>query len=110
MPAITRRALLSTGPFILSAKAKQTNLLFLMSDQHQRAASGCYGHTEAKTPHIDEIARNGIRFNRTYCQAPVCVPSRGSLITGVYPHAHGARILQDPLSAEARTIAHFFGE
>ena len=111
MHSISRRSLLATGPAILTARSRRpANLLFLMSDQHQRAASGCYGHEEVRTPHIDEIARNGIRFDSTYCQAPVCVPSRGSLVTGLYPHAHGARILRDPLPAAARTIAHFFKE
>ena len=86
------------------------NILFICSDQHQTAASGCYGHPEAQTPNIDRIAASGIRFNRAYCQSPVCVPARGSIITGQYPHIHGARILADPLPADARTIAHHFAE
>lgn len=100
----------STGPFVLSAQNSRLNVLFLMSDQHQREASGCYGSTEVKTPHIDEIAVRGVRFDRAYCQAPVCVPARGSIVTGKYAHSHGARILQDPLPADARTVAHFFKE
>ncbi|MCZ6634802.1 MAG: sulfatase-like hydrolase/transferase [bacterium] len=84
------------------------NILFLCSDQHQAAASGCYGHTEVHTPNIDKLARTGIRFDRAYCQSPVCVPSRGSIITGVYPHTHGARILQDALPTDTYTIAHHF--
>lgn len=98
----------SAGPFFLYSQTQRANLLFLCSDQHQTAASGCYGHREVHTPHIDEIAAEGVRFERTYCQSPVCVPSRGSIVTGVYPHSHGARILQDPLPAGARTVAHFF--
>ena len=84
------------------------NVLFLCSDQHQTAASGCYGSTEVRTPNIDAIAKTGTRFDHTYCQSPVCVPSRGSIVTGVYPHQHTAKILQDPLPNEARTVAHFF--
>ena len=90
--------------------ADRPNVLFICSDQHQTAASGCYGHREVKTPNIDRIAEAGIRFNRAYCQSPVCVPARGSIITGQYPHTHGARILQDPLPADARTIAHHFAD
>lgn len=86
------------------------NILFFCSDQHQTAASGCYGHAEAQTPNIDRIAASGIRFNRAYCQSPVCVPARGSIITAQYPHTHGARILQDALSPNTRTIAHHFAE
>ena len=50
---------------------RQTDLLFIMSDQHQREASGCYGSREVKTPHIDAIASKAVGFDRTYCQAPV---------------------------------------
>jgi choline-sulfatase len=100
---IPRRNFLTTAAAPFLAK-------FLMSDQHQREASGCYGSTEVRTPHIDEIARRAVRFDRAYCQAPVCVPSRGSLITGQYAHKHGARILADALPEEARTIGHFFRE
>lgn len=110
---MTRRGFLATasaGPFIARAAESRFNLLFLCSDQHQREASGCYGSGEVATPHIDEIARSATRFDRTYCQAPVCVPSRGSIVTGIYPHNHGARILEDPLPKDARTIGHFFRE
>lgn len=110
----TRRQLLqgvssvSAGPLILRGRTKPKNLLFIMSDQHLKTASGCYGNTEVKTPNIDEIARGGIRFKSAYCQAPVCVPSRGSIVTGLYPHRHGARVLKDPLPANSRTVGHYF--
>ena len=108
--AIRALAAASAGPFFAFAKSRRANLLFLCSDQHQAAASGCYGHHQALTPHIDEIASEGVRFERAYCQAPVCVPSRGSIITGNYPSRHGARILGDALSRDARTAAHYFAD
>ena len=46
---------MAAGPYVLSGQPRQTNLLFIMSDQHQREASGCYGSREVKTPHIDAI-------------------------------------------------------
>ncbi|MBK5291304.1 MAG: sulfatase-like hydrolase/transferase [Acidobacteriia bacterium] len=100
----------TAGPYVLRGQSRRANLLFIMSDQHQREASGCYGSKEVRTPRIDEIASRGVRFDHAYCQAPVCVPARGSMITGQYPHGHGARILADPLPDDARTIAHFFRE
>ena len=100
----------AVGPFFAFPTAKQANLLFICSDQHQTAASGCYGSTEVHTPNIDSIADEGVRFNHAYCQSPVCVPSRGSIITGQYSHKHGARILQDPLPNDARTVAHYFAD
>ncbi|MDE0626671.1 MAG: sulfatase-like hydrolase/transferase [Bryobacterales bacterium] len=108
--AIRTLAAASAGPFFAFAKSRQANLLFLCSDQHQAAATGCYGHHQVLTPHIDEIASEGIRFERAYCQAPVCVASRGSIITGDYPSRHGARILDDPLPEGTRTVAHFFSD
>ena len=98
----------AVGAAFSFAKTNRANLLFLCSDQHQTAASGCYGSNEAQTPHIDEIASDGVRFDRAYCNAPVCVPSRGSIITGLHPCRHGAKILRDPLPNEARTVAHYF--
>jgi choline-sulfatase len=100
----------AAAPLIASAKKQQLNLLFIMSDQHQREASGCYGSSEVHTPHIDEIARRGVRLDNAYCAAPVCVPSRGSIITGTFAHSHGAKTLQDPLPASIRTVGHFFKE
>ncbi len=108
--AIRTLAAASSGPFFAFSRTKRANLLFLCSDQHQAAASGCYGHHQALTPHIDEIAREGVRFDSAYCQSPVCVPSRGSIVTGNYPSRHGAKILQDPLPSDARTVAHLFAD
>ena len=108
--AIRTLAAASAGPFFAFPQTRGANLLFLCSDQHQAAASGCYGHAQAQTPHIDEIATEGVRFESAYCQSPVCVPSRGSIITGNYPSRHGAKILQDALSSDARTVAHLFGD
>lgn len=109
---MNRRTFIGTtaAPLIAFAKKRQANLLFIMSDQHQRESSGCYGSSEVKTPHIDQIATRGVRFEKAYCAAPVCVPSRGSIVTGTYAHSHGAKILEDPLPASARTVGHFFKE
>lgn len=110
---MTRRAALATaaaGPFFAFGRSKRANLLFLCSDQHQTRAAGCYGSREALTPHIDQIASDGVRFERAYCQSPVCVPSRGSIITGQYPHRHGARTLGDALSDDVPTVAHRFAD
>lgn len=66
--------------------AEPTNLLFICSDEHQRAITGCYGNPIVKTPNIDKLARNGTRFANAYCNAPLCVPSRASFNTGRYAH------------------------
>src|SRR5581483_9351180 len=64
------------------------NVLFLMSDD-LRPELACYGHEHVKTPNIDALAKAGVRFERAYCQYPLCNPSRTSLLTGRYPVVTG---------------------
>ena len=54
-----------------------------------RDTVGCYGNRAAKTPHIDQLAQRGVRFERAYVQYPVCNPSRTSLLTGLRPEETG---------------------
>ena len=65
------------------------NLLFILSDQHNRDTLGCYGHPLVETPCLDALAARGVRFNSAYCNSPLCVPSRASLATGRYVHQTG---------------------
>jgi len=67
-------------------RMKPTNLLFICSDEHQRAVTGCYGDPIVRTPNLDALARRGTRFANAYCNAPLCVPSRASFATGRYGH------------------------
>ena len=56
-----------------------------MSDQHHAGVMGCAGDAAARTPHIDRLAKQGIRFSNAYCTFPLCGPSRASFMTGLYP-------------------------
>jgi choline-sulfatase len=62
------------------------NLVVLMSDQHNKSVTGCYGNAVVKTPNIDGLAARGTRFEHAYTPCPICVPARTSLATGRYPH------------------------
>jgi choline-sulfatase len=62
------------------------NILFICSDQHARRFMGCSGHPKVQTPNLDRLAANGARFANSYCNSPLCVPSRASFATGRYPH------------------------
>ena len=65
---------------------KPRNLLFLMSDEHNKRVLGCHGHPMIRTPNLDRLASRGVRFTDAYCNSPICVPSRASFQTGRYVH------------------------
>lgn len=72
-----------------ASAAPRPNVLFIISDDLTHTAASCYGNTVCRTPNIDRLAAEGIRFTRAYCQATYCGPSRASFMTGYYPHATG---------------------
>lgn len=65
------------------------NVLFLISDEHQARAMSCAGHSMVKTPNLDRLAADGIRFGNAYTPSPICVPARAALATGRYVHQTG---------------------
>ena len=91
------------------ATGRPRNVLLLMSDQHKPRALGIDGDPAARTPNLDALARSGVRFDSAYCSNPVCVPSRASLLTGLYTHNHKAYNNGTPWPFEKKTIAHAFG-
>jgi N-acetylglucosamine-6-sulfatase len=68
---------------------KRPNVLFILCDDLRWNALGCAGHPTLKTPHIDRLAREGVRFANMFCTTSLCSPSRASILTGLYAHAHG---------------------
>jgi arylsulfatase len=68
----------------------QPNIIFFIADDVSQDDFGCYGHPTIKTPNIDKLAQNGMRFDNAYLTTSSCSPSRCSIITGRYPHNTGA--------------------
>ncbi len=83
-----------------------SNLLFLMSDEHNARMLGCSGHPVVQTPNLDALAARGARFTSAYCNSPICVPSRASFATGRYPHQIGAWDNASPYVGQAPSWAH----
>jgi arylsulfatase A-like enzyme len=71
--------------------SEKMNLLFIITDQQRADALSCAGNSILKTPHIDSIANEGVRFTNYYCSTPICMPNRASFFTGLYPSVHGTR-------------------
>ena len=67
---------------------KSTNLLFILSDEHNKRVLGCSGHPMIRTPNLDRLAAHGTRFTDAYTNCPICVPARASFATGRYVHEH----------------------
>src|SRR6185436_13727665 len=73
---------------VAAESAKKPNVLLIISDD-LNCRLGCYGAAEAKTPNIDRLAARGVRFERAYCNYPVCNVSRTSFLSGRYPEITG---------------------
>jgi choline-sulfatase len=114
MSSFTRRDALRTFAAPLAAQllraqsGKPKNVILMMSDQHKPDALGVAGDKVASTPNLDAFARIATRFSSCYCSNPVCVPSRASMLTGLYTHHHGALNNATAWPFEHRTLAHMF--
>jgi choline-sulfatase len=87
---------------------KRPNVLLLMSDQHKRSCMGAYGDAVAKTPNLDALASQSVRFANAYCNNPVCAPSRASMMTGLYSHHLETQNNSMPFLPTHPTMAHDF--
>src|SRR5262245_12594611 len=77
-------------PPFLTAAAKP-NMVVLLTDDLGYGDLGCFGHPRLKTPHLDQLARDGLKLTCCYAGAPVCSPSRAALFTGRNPNRLGIR-------------------
>ncbi|MEO2021988.1 MAG: sulfatase/phosphatase domain-containing protein [Pirellulaceae bacterium] len=112
---ISRRALLLGLGFFLSlasslstaarAADSRPNILFIMSDDHGYQAMSCYGSKVNKTPNLDRIAREGMRFDRCFVTNSICGPSRAVILTGKYSHLNGFEQNGRTFNGQQQTVA-----
>ena len=94
LPRLLLAALALALPFPAAHAAdtkpqQRPNVLFILCDDIRWNAMSCAGHPSLKTPNIDRIAREGVRFANMFCTTSLCSPSRASILTGLYAHTHG---------------------
>ncbi len=75
-------------PATAAEAANRPNIVFILADDLRRDALGCTGHPFVKTPNVDRLATEGVRFRNAFVTTPICLPSRASFLTGQYAHTH----------------------
>jgi arylsulfatase A-like enzyme len=88
-----------------SAEDGKPNILWICGDDHAAYVIGAYGNAKVRTPNLDRLAAGGMRFDRAYCNVPLCAPSRQSFITGRYPRSLGVTLLETPFPDRGTTVA-----
>jgi arylsulfatase B len=82
-------ALMAAGIVTTAVADQRPNLLLIVADDMGYGELGCQGNPQIPTPHIDSLAKNGVRFTSGYVTAPICSPSRAGLLTGRYQTRFG---------------------
>src|SRR5215467_15430249 len=94
--SITRRQAITASASALLSNARplqlaRPNVLFVMTDDHSYTELSCAGNKILKTPNMDRLANEGVRFTNCLCTNSLCAPSRASVLTGCYSHINGVR-------------------
>lgn len=90
----------------MNGRGDRPNILLVMSDQLSALATSPYGNQDVITPHLSRLAERGITFENAYCNAPLCAPSRASMMTGQLPDAIPVNDNAEELPASVPTFAH----
>jgi len=90
-----------------SAKDSRPNIFMLFTDDVTVWDHGCYGNPAVHTPNIDQLAREGMKFNHALTPNPMCSPSRSAMYTGLYPFRNGAHPNWSKVKPGIKSIAHY---
>lgn len=89
---------------------EKTNLIWILSDQHRFCDVGYAGNKDVETPNLDLLCETGVNFTNAYSSCPLCVPARGSLLTGLHALGHGAAANDLPIRPGCESIATVLGK
>ncbi|BDD12195.1 N-acetylglucosamine-6-sulfatase (plasmid) [Fulvitalea axinellae] len=92
----------------LTKKKNRPNVLFIMTDDHAYQAIGAYGSKINKTPNLDRLANEGMRFDKAYVTNSICGPSRAVVLTGKYSHMNGKLDNRIPFDGSQQTFPKLF--
>lgn len=95
-------AVLAAVPVL--ADPPRPNIVYIMTDDHAYHALSCYGSKINQTPHLDRIAKSGVRFQNAFVTNSICTPSRATLLTGKYSHMNGTPVF-NRFDGEQQTVA-----
>ena len=94
----------------IATAAEKPHILFLLSDDHSYPFLSCYGDANVKTPNLDRLAVEGMKFHRFFTASPQCVPSRAALMTGRSPVAARITRFSSPLAKDEITLPELLRE
>lgn len=89
---------------------KKPNIIIIMADDLDSQQLSCYGGQNIKTTHIDELAKEGMQFNQMIASEAMCIPTRASLFTGLYPVKHGAYQNHKAVNSNLKSVVHYLNE
>jgi len=96
-------------PIGLSAKPSDTkpNIILFVGDDHSVWDLGCYGNKVVRTPNLDRLAKQGMRFDRAFTVTAMCAPARSMLYTGLYPHQNGCHMNHGMTRKAVKSLPHY---
>lgn len=96
----------STNGSLLHAQ-RQPNIIIFLADDLNQQDIGAYGNREVKTPFMDQLSREGMRFTNAYAASSMCTPSRSAMFTGLYPFRNGAQMNHFTVHAGVKSLPHY---
>ncbi|QIP17361.1 sulfatase [Spirosoma aureum] len=96
--------------FAQQRPVSKPNVIIIMADDLDSQQLSCYGGKNLNTTHIDRLAKEGLKFNQIYTSEAMCVPTRASLFTGLYPVRHGSFQNHKPVYDKLKSVGHYLAD